>query len=125
MISSFVIVTSTVVLCKTLVFDYINLPMIIVASNLSYDICLCFLLYVFRPQKLPEHFSLVIDLYDTDFDIHHINLYFAKFTKKNFIKNDLVANNMTEVEISEFKTNLEIPCVILNPTREFNGKIFI
>ena len=117
--------TSTVVLCKTLVFDYINLPMIIVVSNLSYDICLCFLLYVFRPQKLPEHFSLVIDLYDTDFNIHQINLYFAKFTKKNFIKNDLVANNITEIEKSEFKTNLKIPCVILNPTKEFNGKFFI
>jgi hypothetical protein len=123
LVISFISIISVIIAVKTAFFYYINLQLMIVFSNLSYDIAIILLIIVFRPQKLPAHFSVTFDVHEGEREFKPINIFFAKLKKSYFFKNDsIVLNNLSANESKEVLKNLEIPIAVLNPyDKEFKG----
>ena len=97
----------------------------IVLSDFSYDFGLLLLIVIYRPQKLPLHFSVTFDLNDGESEVKHINIFLSKIKSENFYRNDsLVLNNLSDSDKKEVIRDLEIPIAVLNPCEgEFKGKI--
>lgn len=127
LVVSFISIVSVIIIVKTALFYYINLQLMIVFSNLSYDIAVVVLVIIFRPQKLPAHFSVTFDIHEGEQEFKPISIFFAKLKKSYFFKNDsIVLNNLNVSDNKEVIKNLEIPIAVLNPCeREFKGMFFL
>ena len=93
----------SVSMIKSYLFKYINLEVIIVLSNMSYDLNLLYLVIIFRPQRLPEHFTLYFDGLDSE--TKTLNIYLAKFigSKENIDKTIFTDNSIPLVIIHPYQ----------------------
>lgn len=98
----------------------------IVLSDFSFDIVLILLAFVFRPRKLPLHFSVSFDL-NEEVEFKPVNLFLGKLNKKLFFKNEsIVLNKLSNSEIKEFNKIFEMPVAVLNPCKsEYNSKFLL